>query len=117
MKLLIPTILTAYRPKADGSWSVSFSTPILNREQKQIIDSLHNQACFLLIKEAEISADEVELIDSVDVDLGNTKTPSKRLKDVLFVCWTQDNKGYTDFKDFYKHKMEVLIEHFKSKLL
>jgi hypothetical protein len=117
MKLLIPTILTAYRPKVDGSWSVSFSTQILSLEQRQVIMELYQQPTYLMMKGTEIEESEADLLDSVDTDLGNNKTPSQRLRGVLYRKWEQSNEGYPDFKDFYKHKMEVLIEHFKSKLL
>lgn len=43
------------------------------------------------------------------------KSPSKRLRNVLYRLWEESDRTMTD-EDFYKLKMEEIIEHFKSKL-
>jgi len=115
-KIIIPAILSSYRPKADGSWGVSFSTNILSKEQKTCIDDMHNTAVMLMIKEGEITKDETEIMDAVDADLiENEKTPSKRLRNVLYIRYTQEGVKM-DFKEYYKMRMEELITKEKSML-
>ncbi len=41
-------------------------------------------------------------------------SPSKRLRDVYFVLFNQDNQGFKDFEDYYNSKIEKLIKHFKT---
>jgi len=114
-KIIIPAILSSYRPKADGSWSVTLSTNILTKPEKECIDNMHNQLVAVMIKEGEIDKADGSILDSIDTDLmDKDKTPSKRLRNVLFKLWEQSGTG--DFKDFYKTKMEQIIEHYKSKL-
>jgi len=45
------------------------------------------------------------------------KTPSQRLYNVLYRYWQQDKKGYDVFEDYYRSQMEIIINHYKSKLL
>lgn len=44
-----------------------------------------------------------------------TKTPSQRLRGVLYVLWEQTGKS-GDFETFYRQKMEGLINLIKNKL-
>lgn len=116
-KILLPVILSGYRPRNDGSWSITLSTNILKSEEKVIIDSMHQQLCCVMLKDSEIKTDEIEIFDSVDMDLVDTKkTPSKRLSNIFYLLWKQEGEQ-CEFKDYYKTKMEILCEHFKNKLL
>ena len=45
------------------------------------------------------------------------KSPSTRLRAVLYVLWEQEFKAtFKTFETFYASKMEEMIEHFKEKL-
>jgi hypothetical protein len=115
-KIMLPAILSGYRPKVDGSWSVTFSTNILKAEEKQIIDRMHQQLCCVMIKDSDILTEEIEAFDSVEMDLIDAKvTPSQRLRNVFYRLWEQEGKA-GEFKEFYRVKMETLVEHYKQKL-
>ena len=43
------------------------------------------------------------------------KTPSVRLRAVLYLLWEQEDQR-SDPEEFYKIKMEMIINHFKNKL-
>ena len=114
-KIMLPVILSSYRPRNDGSWSITLSTNILKADEKQIIDSMHQQLCCVMIKNSDVLVDEIEAFDSVEMDLVDAKlTPSKRLQNVFYRLWEKDKKG--EFKEFYRVKMEQLIEHFKNRI-
>lgn len=115
-KIILPAILDSYRPRKDGSFSITLGTNILTSEQKTIIYRMHNQLCAVMIKDADVKADEIEVFDAIDLETIDTKlTPSKRLYNVFWRIWEQEGKQ-GKFKEFYKQKMESLIEHFKQKL-
>lgn len=114
-KILIPAILSRYSPRADKSWSVTLNLNEPNAEQKVIIDRMHQQAVVVLLKDTGITKDDEFIFDQVDTDIEN-KSPSQRLRGVLYRLWQQNPEGYTDFKEFYKYKMEVIITHLKGKL-
>jgi hypothetical protein len=117
IKILIPAQLTGYRPKADKSFSLTFNTMELKPEEKVVVDQLFQQEGFLSFKDSAFTSDETDLFDSLDIDLtDNRKTPSQRLRNVLYRNWEQDNLGHTVFKDYYSYQMEKLITGFKNKL-
>lgn len=43
------------------------------------------------------------------------KSPSERLRAVLFLLWERSTKDKTE-EDFYQSEMDRVIEHYKSKL-
>lgn len=46
------------------------------------------------------------------------KSPSTKLKAVLFLYWRQSlQKKYPQFEDYYKAQMEGITNQFKSKLI
>lgn len=114
-KIIIPAILNTYRPRADKSWSVGLVINEPSQEQKQIIDSLYQHSVCVLIKDTDVTPDEESIIDNIDLDI-NTKTPSQRLRGVFYLLHQIDNEGSPDFKDYYRLKMDKIINHFKSKL-
>lgn len=120
-KIIFPAIMSGYRPKVDGGFSVTFSTNILRSDEKQVIDAMYQNLCAVMVKsngvnDVKFDSDEVEAFDSVDMDLiDNKKTPSQRLRNVFYRLWEQEGKQ-GEFKEFYRVKMETLVEHFKQKL-
>ncbi len=116
-KLLTTGTLSSYRPKVDGSFTLSVNILIPSKEQLNTIVDLYQQEVVVYLKEGtQVTKEETEIIDEVDLDLGNTKSPSQRLRSILFVSFEQNNLGYLDFKEYYKFQMNKICEHFKSKL-
>jgi|TARA_R110002153_G_scaffold104649_2_gene242686 hypothetical protein len=59
---------------------------------------------------------EFEELDKIELDLyDKKKTQSQRLRAVLYKLYKQEG-GDAEFKDYYKVKTELIIEHFKSRL-
>ena len=112
--------LTRSSRKADKSVSISFNTTTEQSVNELAeLDTMHNQTCMIAIKPEETPFQDKELkdLDSVDMDLEDTtKTPSKRLRSVLYRLWEQNHKVDTDFKSFYKIRMELLIDKIKDRL-
>ena len=115
--------LTRASRKADKSVTISFNTATEQSiNEMSELDSMHNQTCILAIKPEETPFLDSELkdMDNVDMDLEDTtKTPSKRLRNVLFRIWENTAPSCEDdrlFKDFYKREMEKIIIHYKGKL-
>ena len=68
------------------------------------------------MKKEPFSKDEADLIESLKTDLDTLKTPSQRLRGILYRNFEQDNKGYRDFNTYYLAEMERICEHYKNKL-
>jgi hypothetical protein len=118
------TTLTRASRKADKSVNISFNTTTEQSVQEMAeLDAMHNQTCIVAIKPEDTPFQDNELkdLDSIDMDLEDkTKTPSKRLRSVLYRLWEQENNGVnnlpTEFKEYYKLTMEKIITHYKGKL-
>ena len=116
--ILIPAILASFRSLKDKTIKIEFETNELTPEQLAEI-GLHSQAFgYLAFKKDEFKSEQIQLIDELKADYEDrTKTPSKRLREVLFVAWKQSPEGYERFEDYYRYRMEVFIDHIKSKLI
>jgi len=60
-------------------------------------------------------ADIVDLKPLPRVEKGK-KSMSRRLREVLYVSWEQDHKGFADSEEYYNKRMEALIDHVKKEL-
>jgi hypothetical protein len=112
--------LTRASRKADRSVSIAFNTTTEQSSNEMAeLDSMFQQTCLLAIKEEETPFLDSELkdLDNIDLDLEDTtKTPSKRLRNVLYCFWGARSGADMEFKDFYKTEMEKIITHYKGKL-
>lgn len=116
-KILASAILSSYRPLADKSFNLSLNIPEPSELQRNLLHSLHQQAIFILIKEGEIEQNEVAQFEELEPELFKKKSQSKRIHDVYFILWKQDDEGFTEFKDYYKFQTEKIITHLKSKIV
>lgn len=109
--LTCPVILTSASTRADGSLGLRFATPELKPEDKTVMFELLNLNMTMRLDHP----------DAVVVDLHEVKsefeqkTPGQRLRAVLFVWWKQSQEP-GEFETFYKHQMEKIIDHIKTKL-
>jgi len=96
---------------------VSWVTREYTAEQAGYLVKLHECYANIVIFEQVLSDNDLKEAEK-DIDpltIPGAKTPSQRLRAVLFILWEQGLKKLT-FEEFYKMKMETLISHFKDKL-
>ncbi len=104
-------IITNVSTRVDGSVGIRLSTPELQPEEKTAIFELQGIELRMLLHPSDQT--EVELKE-VKADLSE-KTPSQRLRSVLFIAWKQNNEAI-DFEVFYRQKMNGIIERIKLSL-
>jgi hypothetical protein len=97
--------------RADHSASFRIITPELRPSEAGALMSYHGKACHVLIKPHDEVPDEQVSVDTQR----ETKTPSQRLRAVMFVDWTQKGKKGS-FDAWYAEKMEIIINKIKSTL-
>ena len=85
----------------------------LSPEENALVFSLYNKSGWFLFKEVEIQVEDIEVPEYVK-EFKDDKTPSQRLRAILYLLWKVEKQGTAD--EFYKRKMEEVIEHFKTKL-
>lgn len=110
--LTVPASVVDLKPRQDRSWKLSFETRELGGEEVALLaDHFQGEGWLVFKPNAHINAEEVP----EDVAESGTKTPSQRLRGVLFIWWQQKgSKG--DFEAFYRTQMEKLIDFIKGQL-
>ncbi|MDR2584756.1 MAG: hypothetical protein LBC84_00815 [Prevotellaceae bacterium] len=115
--LLIPAILTTFRSLKDKTIKLEFETNELSPEQMTALAQNLQAFGYLAFKKDAFRTEQLATIDELKADYEDKqKTPSKRLRDVLFVAYKQKNEGYSEFEAYYQHKMGKFIDHVKSHL-
>ena len=118
MKAIVSQIIiTGFSSRVDGSLSFRAATPELSVTERVDFMELQGKNCRALFEPTDYAADGKTEIKN---PLG-TKTPSQRLRGVLFVLYTQLTKkvgGLTDksFDQFYVEQYESIIESYKRQL-
>lgn len=115
--LILPAFLESYRSLKDRTLKLVYETSELS---PQMISDLHtsvNKTGFLAFNTEPFNSKNLTALSDLEVDYDDPgKTPSKRLRGVLYRNWEKDAEGYKTFEDYYRSKMEVIIVHFKGKL-
>jgi len=122
MNLLRQVILDRASRKKDKSISLTFVTSLEQTSQEFMeIDELINSHGVLYFKsDGNLTQDEVKAIEGTHIEVEG-KTKSERLRNVLYVYYTQipveaEPKVDYSFTTFYADEMEKIIEYYKSKL-
>ena len=102
---------------ADGSMSINIHTQELNDDTMTRIFALRKTPGMVLISSDDITQAEVEVVEQYtsDYEVGKTKTPSQRLRAVLYRVWEQGDQKY-DFPIWYESQMDRIINKYKTTL-
>ena len=115
--ILIPAYLNGFRSLKDRTIKLEFETNELTPEQITGLANCLQSFGFLAFKKDDFKTEQLMVIDELKADYDDkTKTPSKRLRNVLFVAYEQNKEGFDGFESYYQSKMNKFIEHVKSKL-
>ncbi len=107
----IPATLDGVSPRKDGSMSLRFVTQEMTTDQKTTLLNLYQSFGWLLYSDSDIN--EVPR-ESPNREAG-AKTPSQRLRSVLFVLW-QERYSDQSFDPWYVTQVEKIIERIKQEL-
>lgn len=117
MNILRQVTLDRANRRKDKSVGLTFITSLeqTSEEFKEIDELLDTHGVLYYKSHGELTTEEVDELDAVDLEIEG-KTKSQRLRNVLYVYYSQKGSIYQDFKDFYSVEMEKIIEHYKNKL-
>lgn len=113
MKFQVPAIIQSIRTLADKTLRLTIDCQELPPEDSGKVMGLLQQYGWFVFSPSEIK--EIDLPQEIP-EFKNEKTPSQRLRAVLYRLWEQDKKGM-DFEVFYKTRIERIIQQIKDKLL
>ncbi len=114
--ILLPGQIESIASRKDKTVKLTIGTQELSPQQAAEIFSLNQSFCYFAVKPENFTKDESDAIENLKTELDTAKTPSQRLRSVLYMNYLQDPKGYSDFGNFYLAEIEKIIDHFKRKL-
>ena len=110
----LPAIFAGIQSKVDRSYKLTFATRELSGDDAAVLLRMNQTECWLLVAPDD-SLDAVDVPNAKPDAGAGGKTPSQRLRAVLFVLWTQLGRP-GDFEDFYRSKLDRIIDQYKAKL-
>lgn len=116
--IFLPVIIEGIGTRADRTLKITLGTQELTPADAGQLFSLHQSAAYVMIKEEMFNSAERDLLEKIEADKTeyNGKSPSQRLRSVLYRVYETDPQSFNDFTRYYEYQMERLITHFKNKI-
>ena len=111
--------------RADGSIKVVGGSQELSSDTMTRLFDLRRKVGYVLISTKEISQEQIDAVETSTANMEfSEKTPSQRLRGVLYILWEklqpkENDQGiekFIDFDLFYKRKLNEIINHYKKQL-
>lgn len=117
MTITLPAGLEAIATRADGTLKLTFGTPELDSTKCAELFSFRRKEVLLLLSTGDISDEQKDIIEHTTKELKDIKgkSHSQRLREALYLLHQQEN-SMLSFKEYYKQKMESLINMVLDKL-
>lgn len=111
-----PATIMKIQTLADQSLKLDVITQELSPESNAELFNYKGKLGWVLFKEKEIKPEDLKDIPELEPEFKQEKTPSQRLRNVIYRFWEQQTDKLISFNEYYKMQMEYLIEQYKSKL-
>lgn len=113
----LPATFESLGSLKDGSFNLKFNTGEISGEQFTVLKDYLQQYGWLLFKPSETAFTDTEIPEYDPAYHDEKKSPSERLRAVLFVRWQNTPKEVRgEWDTFYKKRIEQYINHEKEKL-
>jgi hypothetical protein len=117
--LFIPCYIRQVVGEADLSLRLKVETQELNdRDMAAVMKMYRGRYGIMAFKPEEFSSEEKKVFKDIKLELSDPKlkSPSKVLRDHLFVLFQKNNEGYKDFDSYYRFAMGKIINMVKEKI-
>lgn len=114
--MILGAIIEGITTRKDKTFRITIGTQELTPNDAASIFNLNQKFCYVAIKEEQFNAKEMESIESLKTDFDTIKSPSQRLRSILYRNYEINDEGFKDFNNYYVSKIEIICEHFKNKL-
>lgn len=115
MKIILSGSIETISTRNDGTLKVSFGTQECDTSQAGNLFQLRGKYVKCLFSDTNITDLESALVDEQKMVGTKVKSPSKRLRSVMYLTWEKSGLDI-DFDTYYSNELEKIIEHYKSKL-
>jgi len=115
LTIQIPSYIHKIETTTDKGLKLTVYTQEISPETKKDLFELLDKLGWLVFATAKVEPEDLVNLPEIKPEFRDGKTPSQRLRAILFVYWEQNgSKG--NFDDFYKDYIEKIIENIKGKL-
>ena len=117
MGIILNGIIENVSTRKDRSLKITIGTQELGSKSTSELFELSNNIANIYISANQISNEIKTEIDKHSKDeVDKIKSPSQRLRAVLFLNYKENSLGFNTFENYYASKMEQIINHYKGKL-
>lgn len=114
--LLLSAQVESVATRRDHTFKIVIGTSELSPANAgQLMTYGNKVVCVYISPKETISQSEIDQIDQLDPEFPS-KSASQRLRGVMYVLWEKVPEDFKDFESFYRHHMERIIDHFKTKI-
>ncbi len=104
-----------HRSLSDGTIRVTLDLREMDAGRMTQLLSYVNQSIKIYLTTSNITSKEIVPIDDMELE-DESKSPSQRLRNVLYRYWEQTPNDYEDFNLYYHWLMDQIIQRYKDKL-
>ena len=118
MNLILQATVENISTRADNTIKIVIGTQEMDADQSAKLFQFRNQIAKVLFSTDNISKPVKDTVieTAIDSDEPKGKSPSQRLRAVLFRYFEQGGETNVTFETYYQTEMEKIINHYKSKL-
>jgi hypothetical protein len=102
--------------RKDKTVKVVLGTQELSPSMAGELFSLNNKIITAYISEKSIDQREMDQVDKIDPEFEG-KTQSQRIRNTLYILYTQADEGFKEFETYYRSKTDKIIDHLKGKII
>jgi len=117
--LVIEGILDGIRSRADRTLAVIIGTQEMSPDQIGKLWSHYKNYIHLAVRDIPFNDEELQAFSSMKAEapeLLQRRTPSQKLRNVLYRVWEKEPEGFENFDNFYRKKVEEIISQYLKKL-
>ena len=117
MGIAIQATIEGVQTRKDRTLKITVGSQELDSGKMADLMGLNQNLAFVYISPKAITNDEKVIIDEVEIESPSTvKSASQRLRSVIYRIWENNATGVDKFEDYYKQKMESIIDFYKEKI-
>ena len=108
--------LGGIRTLADGTLKITIETPELTEEEYAKLFKIRGGQGYFLFKNCAFTEEDIKDVPEIAKEFKTDKSPSQRLRNVIYLIWEKNTDKKEQFDAFYKKNIENIIKQYKDKL-
>jgi hypothetical protein len=112
----LPAAFTGFGSRADGGASLRFATQELTDVDFAQLKKIHNSFGWIVFKPNNRLTETDLPSENAASKNSDNKSPSRRLRAVLFLVWNKKPEPKDSFDQYYQKEYETLIQMYKDSL-